>query len=615
MTSPNSLHSTQSDAYRVLARKYRPDSFDKLIGQDALVRTLSNAITLGRLAHAFVLTGVRGIGKTSTARILARGLNCEGADGNGGPTLSPCGVCGSCDAIASGRHVDVLEMDAASNTGVDDVREIIDGSAYRPVSARFKIYIIDEVHMLSRNAFNALLKTLEEPPDAVKFIFATTEIRKVPVTILSRCQRFDLRRVPADMLTDHLVSIAEAENITAERAALAQIARAAEGSVRDALSLLDQAAAQGADAISEKAVVDMLGQAGQEQVAALLSACLEGQTQAALSLYDVADKGGAEPETVISDMLDIIHLASLTAAGAPPADPPEAVKHALDELAKTGIARLGRAWQVVLTGHGDVRAAPNPRAAAHMVLIKLAHIAPMPTPAEILRKLPHSQPQTLSQPAAPAHPAPAAQADTASADDSEPEPAAPASPAQASPAQASPEHISAVPVLLDSAPPETPALPSTPERIAVETVPPAPSEMPLSIRDIANRCETEGEHILAARIRKYLRPVRLRAGILEAELVAGLPDDVQDTLLSTLARHLGLWTGQPWLVSRAYEGGGKTVQEDDDEMQGEAFNDASKIPLVNAVLSQFSGAEVTNIISTEIVPDSETGIMFEGAEK
>ena len=601
MTSPNSLHSTQSDAYRVLARKYRPDSFDKLIGQDALVRTLSNAITLGRLAHAFVLTGVRGIGKTSTARILARGLNCEGADGNGGPTLSPCGVCGSCDAIASGRHVDVLEMDAASNTGVDDVREIIDGSAYRPVSARFKIYIIDEVHMLSRNAFNALLKTLEEPPDAVKFIFATTEIRKVPVTILSRCQRFDLRRVPADMLTDHLVSIAEAENITAERAALAQIARAAEGSVRDALSLLDQAAAQGADAISEKAVVDMLGQAGQEQVAALLSACLEGKTQAALSLYDVADKGGAEPETVISDMLDIIHLASLTAAGAPPADPPEAVKHALDELAKTGIARLGRAWQVVLTGHGDVRAAPNPRAAAHMVLIKLAHIAPMPTPAEILRKLPHSQPQTLSQPAAPAHPAPAAQADTASADDSEPEPAAPESPAQASP-----EHISAVPVLLDSAPPE---------RIAVETAPPAPSEMPLSIRDIANRCETEGEHILAARIRKYLRPVRLRAGILEAELVAGLPDDVQDTLLSTLARHLGLWTGQPWLVSRAYEGGGKTVQEDDDEMQGEAFNDASKIPLVNAVLSQFSGAEVTNIISTEIVPDSETGIMFEGAEK
>ena len=591
MTSPNSLHSTQSDAYRVLARKYRPDSFDKLIGQDALVRTLSNAITLGRLAHAFVLTGVRGIGKTSTARILARGLNCEGADGNGGPTLSPCGVCGSCDAIASGRHVDVLEMDAASNTGVDDVREIIDGSAYRPVSARFKIYIIDEVHMLSRNAFNALLKTLEEPPDAVKFIFATTEIRKVPVTILSRCQRFDLRRVPADMLTDHLVSIAEAENITAERAALAQIARAAEGSVRDALSLLDQAAAQGADAISEKAVVDMLGQAGQEQVAALLSACLEGKTQAALSLYDVADRGGAEPETVISDMLDIIHLASLTAAGAPPADPPEAVKHALDELAKTGIARLGRAWQVVLTGHGDVRAAPNPRAAAHMVLIKLAHIAPMPTPAEILRKLPHSQPQTLSQPAAPAHPAPAAQADTASADDSEPEPAAPASPAQASP-----EHISAVPALLDSAPP-------------------APSEMPLSIRDIANRCETEGEHILAARIRKYLRPVRLRAGILEAELVAGLPDDVQDTLLSTLARHLGLWTGQPWLVSRAYEGGGKTVQEDDDEMQGEAFNDASKIPLVNAVLSQFSGAEVTNIISTEIVPDSETGIMFEGAEK
>ena len=601
MTSPN------TKAYRVLARKYRPDSFEQLIGQDALVRTLSNAITLGRLAHAFVLTGVRGIGKTSTARILARGLNCEGTDGSGGPTLSPCGACGPCDAIASGRHVDVLEMDAASNTGVDDVREIIDGSAYRPVSARFKIYIIDEVHMLSRNAFNALLKTLEEPPDAVKFIFATTEIRKVPVTILSRCQRFDLRRVPAEMLAEHLAFIAEAENITAERAALTQIARAAEGSVRDALSLLDQAAAQGADAISEKAVVNMLGQAGQKQIAELLSACLDGQIQAALSLYNVADTSGAEPETIIADMLDMIHLASLTAAGAPPADPPEAVKHALDNLAKTGIARLGRAWQVVLTGHSDVRAAPHPRAAAHMLLIKLAHIAPMPTPAEILRKLPHSQPQTLSPPAAPTHKAPAAQADTASADDSEPEPAATAAP----PSHQSAEHmLPAYPSAVSSLPDS--AMPST---IAGETVPPTTINIPLSVSEIADRCETEGEHILAARTRKYLRPVRLRAGMLEAELVAGLPDDVQDSLLSTLARHLGLWTGQPWLVSRAYEGGGKTVQEEDDERRGVAFNDAGKIPLVNAVLSQFSGAKVTNIISTAIVSDSEAGIMCEGSEE
>ena len=228
------MSDNQTTAYRVLARKYRPDSFETLIGQDALVRTLSNALELGRLAHAFVLTGVRGIGKTSTARILARGLNCEGADGTGGPTLNPCGVCQHCRDIADSRHIDILEMDAASNTGVDDVREIIDGANYRPVSARFKIYIIDEVHMLSRNAFNALLKTLEEPPDNVKFIFATTEIRKVPVTILSRCQRFDLRRVPNELMTTHLARIAKAEGISAEDGALIQISRASEGSVRDA---------------------------------------------------------------------------------------------------------------------------------------------------------------------------------------------------------------------------------------------------------------------------------------------------------------------------------------------------------------------------------------------
>ena len=250
--------STQT-AYRVLARKYRPDSFSGLIGQDALVRTLSNALSLGRLAHAFVLTGVRGVGKTSTARILAKGLNCVGADGTGGPTLEPCGTCEPCTAISAGRHVDVLEMDAASNTGVDDVREIIDGAAYRPVSARFKIYIIDEVHMLSKSAFNALLKTLEEPPEAVKFIFATTEIRKVPVTILSRCQRFDLRRVPTDMMTAHLQKIAETESIQADEAALRLIAIAGEGSVRDALSLLDQAAALSADAITAEMVNNMLG--------------------------------------------------------------------------------------------------------------------------------------------------------------------------------------------------------------------------------------------------------------------------------------------------------------------------------------------------------------------
>ena len=355
------MNDTTQQTYRVLARKYRPETFSELIGQDALVRTLSNALTLGRLAHAFVLTGVRGIGKTSTARLLAKGLNCVGVDGNGGPTLEPCGLCEPCQAIASGRHVDVLEMDAASHTGVDDAREIIEGVGYRPVSARYKIYIIDEVHMMSKNAFNALLKTLEEPPDAVKFIFATTEIRKVPVTILSRCQRYDLRRVPAVMLADHLASICAKESIDARPEALAMIARAAEGSVRDALSLLDQAAAMTADALTPEMVADMLGRPGRSDSQAVLTAALAGDTTTALTAFANAYARGAEPEMLVADLLDLIHLASMHAAGAPSDDLIDSEKQTVADLADFGIARLGRAWQLLLKGHGEVTHAPDRR--------------------------------------------------------------------------------------------------------------------------------------------------------------------------------------------------------------------------------------------------------------
>jgi len=286
------------NGYRVLARKYRPDRFSELIGQEALVRTLGNALTLGRLAHAFVLTGVRGVGKTSTARLLARGLNCIGEDGNGEATLEPCGTCEPCQAIGAGRHVDVLEIDAASHTGVDDAREIIEGVGYRPVSARFKIYIIDEVHMMSKSAFNALLKTLEEPPDNVKFIFATTEIRKVPVTILSRCQRFDLRRVPADELAGHLTRICERENINAEAEAVTAIARAAEGSVRDALSLLDQAAAMTADRLTIESVTEMLGRPGRSDSIAILDAAMRGDVpdELAAAILDWKSILAADPQ-------------------------------------------------------------------------------------------------------------------------------------------------------------------------------------------------------------------------------------------------------------------------------------------------------------------------------
>ena len=562
------MSDNQTTAYRVLARKYRPDSFETLIGQDALVRTLSNALELGRLAHAFVLTGVRGIGKTSTARILARGLNCEGEDGTGGPTLNPCGVCQHCRDIADSRHIDVLEMDAASNTGVDDVREIIDGANYRPVSARFKIYIIDEVHMLSRNAFNALLKTLEEPPDNVKFIFATTEIRKVPVTILSRCQRFDLRRVPNELMTTHLARIAKAEGISAEDGALIQISRASEGSVRDALSLLDQAAAMGADKIDEASIITMLGQAETSQVIAILEACFAGQTAEAVNLFLSADAGGAEAETMLADMLDLLHQASLIAAGASPSDLPEDQLSQLRAIADMGIAKLGRAWQMMLHGHRELKDAPSPKAAAQMVLIRLAHLAPMPTPADIIKTL-----QEDKAPASQAVPVPSS--------------SAPSSPESSS---------SKVP---QASPPET-ALQTTNNEQAVTAAPPVPSaDMPAksdgpsfaSLRDIADYFDAQNEKILNARIKRHLRVVSFGQHKLEVVVVG---DNAED-LPQQLAKSLSTATGAPWLVSVRETGGGKTLAEEDLETQNNEKSAAADLPLVASVLEAFEGAEITAI--------------------
>lgn len=567
------MSDNQTTAYRVLARKYRPDSFETLIGQDALVRTLSNALELGRLAHAFVLTGVRGIGKTSTARILARGLNCEGADGTGGPTLNPCGVCQHCRDIADSRHIDVLEMDAASNTGVDDVREIIDGANYRPVSARFKIYIIDEVHMLSRNAFNALLKTLEEPPDNVKFIFATTEIRKVPVTILSRCQRFDLRRVPNELMTTHLARIAKAEGISAEDGALIQISRASEGSVRDALSLLDQAAAMGADKIDEASIITMLGQAETSQVIAILEACFAGQTAEAVNLFLSADAGGAEAETMLADMLDLLHQASLIAAGASPSDLPEDQLSQLRAIADMGIAKLGRAWQMMLHGHRELKDAPSPKAAAQMVLIRLAHLAPMPTPADIIKTL-----QEDKAPASQAVPVPSS--------------SAPSSPAPSSPESSSSE----VP---QASPPET-ALQTTNNEQAVTAAPPVPSaDMPAksdgpsfaNLRDIADYFDAQNEKILNARIKRHLRVVSFGQHKLEVVVVG---DNAED-LPQQLAKSLSTATGAPWLVSVSETGGGKTLAEEDLETQNNEKSAAADLPLVASVLEAFEGAEITAI--------------------
>ncbi len=577
------MSDNQITAYRVLARKYRPDSFETLIGQDALVRTLSNALELGRLAHAFVLTGVRGIGKTSTARILARGLNCEGADGTGEPTLNPCGVCRHCRDIADSRHIDVLEMDAASNTGVDDVREIIDGANYRPVSARFKIYIIDEVHMLSRNAFNALLKTLEEPPDNVKFIFATTEIRKVPVTILSRCQRFDLRRVPNEMMTTHLANIAKAEGIRAEAGALTQISRASEGSVRDALSLLDQAAAMGADKIDEAAIITMLGQAETGRVIAILEACFAGQTAEAVNLFLSADAGGAEAETILADMLDLLHQASLIAAGASPSDLPEDQLSQLRVIADMGIAKLGRAWQVMLNGHRELKDAPSPKATAQMVLIRLAHLAPMPTPADIIKTL--QEDKTPASPAgSPSPQASQSQASSSSTQASQPQ--------ATSPQATSPQASSTLPADAASSTENTEQLvaatpPAPSANIAAEST--APSFA--SLRDIADYFEEQNEKILKARIKRHLRVVSFGQHKLEV-VVTG--DNAED-LPQQLAKSLSAATGAPWLVSVSETGGGQTLAEEDVETQNKERIAAAELPLVASVLEVFEGAKITAI--------------------
>ena len=396
--------------YRVLARKYRPQTFGELIGQDAMVRTLGNAIRRGRLAHAFLMTGVRGVGKTSTARLMAKALNCVGPDGLGGPTIDPCGVCEPCRAIAEGRHIDVIEMDAASHTGVDDVREIIDAVRYAAVSARYKVYIIDEVHMLSKNAFNALLKTLEEPPPHVKFLFATTEVNKVPVTVLSRCQRFDLRRISAEKLASHFAHVVEAEAVAAEAEALALIARAAEGSARDGLSILDQAIAHaetggaGTDAtttVTAQQVRDMLGLSDRGAVRRLFTLLMEGESADVLAAVEDQYALGVEPLSVLRGLLEVVHGVTMLKAGRRGADPSqsEEEREALaDWASRLGFAPLHRLWQLLGKGYEEVARSAMPMEAAEMALLRVIHAANLPDPAELARMLGEGVPATPAGP-------------------------------------------------------------------------------------------------------------------------------------------------------------------------------------------------------------------------
>jgi DNA polymerase-3 subunit gamma/tau len=602
---------SSAEAYRVLARKYRPTRFDELIGQESLVKTLSNALEMGRLAHAFILTGLRGIGKTTTARIIAKGLNCIGEDGQGSPTLSPCGVCSSCIGVAEGRHVDVIEMDAASNTGVDDVREIIDGVGYKPLSARYKIYIIDEVHMLSKSAFNALLKTLEEPPEAVKFIFATTEIRKVPITVLSRCQRFDLRRVPVEMMIRHLASICDKEGITADETALARIARAAEGSVRDALSMLDQAAALTADKINDDHVAGLLGQAGRQDSLEITRHVLKGDAAAAMAGLAEASGRGAEPQMVLADMLELIHLASRLAAGGSLADLPEHELVALTALAEdVGLPRLVRAWQIGLKGHGEMTIAPDAHAATDMVLIRLAHAATMPTPADLVRKL-EGQSSTAVQNQA------STSVQSVAQPVSQPTPSQSAAPVT--------EPVSCEPAESALSPDQS----DTPAKGVAEVSEPRPDSgpepesvttqsqqdaTPQSLREMVQLFEDRGELLLASTIRTKLRMVIFEPG--RFEFSAG--NDLDPGVPAEIAARLLEWTGLRWIVAISSEGGGATVDEQDASTRAREIAQIAKHPLVAATLETFPGAEVseTHEMGVGLNPtreDDDEGVPQEGS--
>ncbi len=385
--------SASNQPYRVLARKYRPQTFSELIGQEPMVRTLANAIRRDRLAHAFLMTGVRGVGKTSTARLVAKALNCIGPDGQGGPTIDPCGVCEPCIAIAEGRHIDVIEMDAASHTGVDDVREIIEAVRYAAVSARYKIYIIDEVHMLSRNAFNALLKTLEEPPAHVKFLFATTEVEKLPVTVLSRTQRFDLRRIPTDLLQQHFGWVCAQEGVEAEDEALHMIAAAAEGSVRDGLSILDQAIAHsdldGEGQVTADRVRDMLGLADKGAQRRLLATILDGDAKGLLAALDEQYALGVEPLALMRALMDLAHRVTLAQVAGAEAQAPTAEERAILSAwaERLSAGQLHRLWQLLLKGHEEVKGAPDPLISARMALLRVLHAANLPDPGSLARKL------------------------------------------------------------------------------------------------------------------------------------------------------------------------------------------------------------------------------------
>ena len=571
-----------SAGYRVLARTYRPSNFDALIGQDAMVRTLTNAFESGRLAHAFVLTGVRGVGKTTTARIIARALNCIGPDGKGGPTITPCGVCDMCRSIAEDRLVDVIEMDAASNTGVDNMRELIDGVRYRPVAARYKVYIIDEVHMLSKGAFNALLKTLEEPPAHVKFIFATTEIRKVPVTVLSRCQRFDLRRVDVETLMNYFASVAEREGAKVEEGAIRVIARAADGSVRDGMSLLDQAIAVGAGEdkiLTEDAVRDMLGLADRARSFDIFERVMGGDAPGAIKTLAEDYAAGADPLILLQDVLDVIHWVTRLKVAPSAADDPMVAEldrtrgKALAE--KLSMGELTRAWQMLLKGVREAASAPAPLQAAEMILIRLAYLTDLPSPADAAKAIAGAQ---GAMPAAPAPSRPAAGGAMPSASMGSAQSRAPMM--QSGPQGTAPQATSM-------------GAPTAMARVAEAqpNIQPAPQVEIRSFADIIALAEQHGEQVLRAELMRAVHLVSFQPGHLEIRLTEGAPRD----LPNRISRFLTNTSGARWMVTVAQSGGADTVGQQMDAQARDKREELKRHPLVQSIIETFPGAELEQV--------------------
>ena len=568
------MSDTTNQTYQVLARKYRPETFADLVGQDAMVRTLKNAFAADRIAQAFIMTGIRGTGKTTTARIIAKGMNCIGPDGQGSPTTDPCGVCEHCSAIIEGRHVDVMEMDAASRTGVDDIREIIDSVHYRAASARYKIYIIDEVHMLSTNAFNALLKTLEEPPAHVKFIFATTEIRKVPVTVLSRCQRFDLRRIEPEVMIALMRKIASAESAEITDDALALITRAAEGSARDATSLLDQAISHGAGETTADQVRAMLGLADRGRVLDLFEAIMRGDASAALSELGAQYSDGADPMAIMRDLAEITHWISVVkitpdAADDPTVSPDERARGATlsEQLAMRVLTRM---WQMLLKALDEVAQAPNSMMAAEMAIIRLTHVADLPSPEELIKKLQNSSPPPVPPSGGTSGVSAGivtnAQSNTMVTSASTGGPTA----------------------SLGSAQPATKTVSALAHYATFDAV----VDLVRSQRDVKLLVEVES----------CIRLVSYQPGRIEFTPTSDAPSDLSQRLGGALQR----WTGARWAIILSNTGTAATITEDRTAAEDAIKAEAQQHPLMQAAMASFPNAKIIDIrTAAEITADAE----------